>query len=512
MSETRRQASPRLTQLQPFVLPLLYLVCALYFTWPLVGHATTHLPDDLWTRGTLPLFNLWTLEWNADRILHGYRGYWDAPIFHGIPASFAFSEPQLLTGIAYGALRWVFGSPALAYNAVMWTMLTLNGVAARRLMRRLGAAPGAATVGGLLGVALPFVAVDIAILQLTAVFPMFFALAALIEFSERPAWRPALETGFWSGAAFLTCGFYGLAWSVFLLVGALVLVRREHLALRAVAMGATAAGVAALLVLPVALPQLRGLTDFTRPLPTLAVTSAELGDYGLDLYPGTVLLLLGVGGVIFGKRRRTVYFLVVGAGLAFLLSFGPNLSVFSVQPYALFHDIYPGFSKLRSPERFAAVSQVFLVALAGISLGEIWRRGWRAAAVIVVALALFETASPSQRLHPYPSEALAEPWIGWLAQAEPGPIVMLPFSQSRIARDHRSTVVGMLQALEHGKPLVEGYSGFVPKRVRDLRRVFGGSPASVAIALHRCPVYLKKWYYSWGQVSDGRCNNKAKIS
>jgi hypothetical protein len=155
--------------------------------------------------------------------------------------------------------------------------------------------------------------------------------------------------------------------------------------------------------------------------------------------------------------------------------------VFSVQPYALFHDLYPGFSKLRSPERFAAVSQVFLVALAGISLGEIWRRGWRAAAVIVVALALFETASPSQRLHPYPSEALAEPWIGWLAQAEPGPIVMLPFSQSRIARDHRATVVGMLQALEHGKPLVEGYSGFVPKRVRDLRRVFGGAPAYVAI-------------------------------
>lgn len=147
------------------------------------------------SRGTVPLLNVWILEWNAERILHGYQGYWDAPIFHGIPASFAFSEAQPLTAAVYAPLRWILGRPPLAHNLVLWAMLTLNGVGARLVMRRMGAAEGAATLGGLLGVALPFVAQDLGLLQLAAVFPVFFALAALIQFHERPAWRPALATG-----------------------------------------------------------------------------------------------------------------------------------------------------------------------------------------------------------------------------------------------------------------------------------------------------------------------------
>ena len=132
-----REVTQRLQTLGP---AFLYLVCALYFTWPLVRAATTHVLDDAWTRGTVPLLNVWILEWNADRILHGYQGYWDAPIFHGTDGSFAFSEPQPLTGIVYAPLRWIFGSPPLAYNLVLWAMLTLNGIGARLIMRRMGAA------------------------------------------------------------------------------------------------------------------------------------------------------------------------------------------------------------------------------------------------------------------------------------------------------------------------------------------------------------------------------------
>jgi len=31
----------------------------------------------------VPRLNLWTLWWNSERLLHGYRGYWQAPIFAG---------------------------------------------------------------------------------------------------------------------------------------------------------------------------------------------------------------------------------------------------------------------------------------------------------------------------------------------------------------------------------------------------------------------------------------------
>jgi len=32
---------------------------------------------------TVSRLNLWTLWWNSERLLHGYRGYWHAPIFAG---------------------------------------------------------------------------------------------------------------------------------------------------------------------------------------------------------------------------------------------------------------------------------------------------------------------------------------------------------------------------------------------------------------------------------------------
>jgi len=32
---------------------------------------------------TVPRLNLWTLWWNSERLLHGYRGYWHAPVFAG---------------------------------------------------------------------------------------------------------------------------------------------------------------------------------------------------------------------------------------------------------------------------------------------------------------------------------------------------------------------------------------------------------------------------------------------
>jgi len=60
---------------------LLFGALAVVWTWPLALHATTHLPLGTESSATVPLFNLWTLRWNADRLAHGYAGYWDAPIF-----------------------------------------------------------------------------------------------------------------------------------------------------------------------------------------------------------------------------------------------------------------------------------------------------------------------------------------------------------------------------------------------------------------------------------------------
>ena len=42
-----------------------------------------------------PLLNTWILAWDADRLLHGLDGFWDAPMFFPYTSSLAYSEHLL---------------------------------------------------------------------------------------------------------------------------------------------------------------------------------------------------------------------------------------------------------------------------------------------------------------------------------------------------------------------------------------------------------------------------------
>src|SRR5438876_1876481 len=118
------------------LVPALCLATALVQTAPLGLHLTTCIPFGNYPVPTVPRFNLWTLWWNSDRLLHGYRGYWQAPIFYPAPHSFACSEPLWLTGLVASPFWWISGSPALAYNAVLLLTFALNGWCGYFLLRR----------------------------------------------------------------------------------------------------------------------------------------------------------------------------------------------------------------------------------------------------------------------------------------------------------------------------------------------------------------------------------------
>src|SRR3712207_5523737 len=61
------------------------LLAALVATWPLAANLTTAVPRGTEREATVQLLNIWTLWWNADRLAHGFAGYWDAPFFHPWP-------------------------------------------------------------------------------------------------------------------------------------------------------------------------------------------------------------------------------------------------------------------------------------------------------------------------------------------------------------------------------------------------------------------------------------------
>ncbi len=497
----------------------IFIGMALALTWPLAWHLGTHLPLGTESVATVPLFNLWTLTWNAGQLAAGYPGYWDAPIFYPETGTFALSDPQPLSGLLFALPYLLTQNGVLAYNLTLLALLTLNGWAAYRLLRTLQIRDGAALLGSALVQALPFVQHEIGVIQLVPLFPILFALAALFRFGRDARPRDGLILGGWLAAALLFSGYYGLFLGVMIALGGLIFARRAHLTLRGasgVLWGALTLG---LILAPVLPAQRRLLTGYAWSDRTVAANSAYADDYlrlepggfggltpwvndeggtGQALFPGTGVLLLGAAGAVVAWRRgqrRWAAFALAGAGAAFLFSLGTHLDIVGFQPYAFIRTYMPGYTQLRSPFRMAVFVQVFTALLAAYGLEILWSwrgRLGRGVAVGLTLLSIAEVTTLPHRLYTTPELISTPAWALWLKEQPPAAAIMIPFEASGNVSDFEPTTLGMVLALEHGKPLLNGYSGFFPDSYRQLKAViaFFPSPASVAILTERAPLYL----------------------
>ncbi len=484
--------------------PVLYFGLALLFTWPLLLELGSRLPLGSESSAALPLFNLWTLSWNADRAAHLFSGYWEAPIFHPQAGAFGLSDPMPATGLLFAALRLATSDPFLSYNLCLLAILVLNGAAAAHLAAVLGAGRAPALLAGLLAVGLPWVSNELGVIQMTVLFPVLFAVAALVRFLQAPDYGGAARLGLWAAVAYLTSTYFGVYLSLFLLLAGALLVRREHLTAANAKRVAAAAATCLLLLAPVLPGQLESTREFSRNEAALAIGSAVpehflklrsrasaaglvpwLGDDEFRdlsaapqrLYPGTALSLLALAGAALslktGRRRRLVLCFAAFAALAFLLSFGPRVSLFGFSPYESLRQVYPGFSQMRSSFRLAAFMQVGMLALAAIGLDLLWNRwgrGGRGIALALAALAVAEVLPPQQRFSPERDDVYSRPWVERLRELPPGPVAFLPPSASGRAVHFEPVVVAMLQGLEFEKPLLNGFSGYFPDHHREFRR------------------------------------------
>lgn len=536
------------------VLAPLYSVLAMVLTWPLAAHLTDSLTYGTERAPTVGLFNLWTLRWNQDQAGHLFAGYWDAPIFHPTASAFALSEPQPLTGLVFTPLSWATGNAVLAANLVTLAILVANGWAAARLARGLGVSAVPAALAGALALGMPFVATQMGVLQLTVVFPLFLLIDAVVRWASGGGGRrAAAEMGLWLAVTFLTCGYYGL----FAVVGiggpAVVLARRSWLSRARAVDLVVALGVFAVLALPVVVSQAGVTADYARSEDLVRGLSAMPGDFwGLDsrshatgllpwlhevragqgLYPGTVLPVLGSVGfaVAYGRtqradaapaaveaaagpdsrpggaadgvdRRRVLVFLVAGAVAGRLLALGLNLSIGEWEPYGLLRDVVPGFASLRSPFRFAVLTEVFLVPLAAFALDALWRwrpapgradgsaRAWGAvAAVAVVVVGVVEVGVVPVPVFRVDQDT--QDWAAWLddqpegsSTSGDGSVAFLPFPADYGVADYEDTTRRMLQALDVGAATVNGYSGLFPADYEELEVAMHTYPNDEADAL-----------------------------
>jgi hypothetical protein len=92
------------------------------------------------------------------------------------------------------------------------------------------------------------------------------------------------------------------------------------------------------------------------------------------VFPGYILLILGLGGLFFRRLRSNAnYFWLVLAGIGFVLSLGPRLHIagneFSLPlPYRFIYGALPLLGNFRAPDRLAIIVILALAILASFSL------------------------------------------------------------------------------------------------------------------------------------------------
>jgi hypothetical protein len=450
---------------------------------------------------TVPRFNLWTMEWNARGLGPFRAGYWIAPIFSPTRGTFAFSDPQPLTGAAYHVVTSLGARPTVGYALILFAALVLNGVAAALFLDDVGVASVPASLGGALMVALPFVANELGVMQLAMVWPMLFGLRALHRYFARPDFVRAGLVGLWVAVSLLTSEYYAFFLLVALAVVGIVYVVKRRLQPVQLAHAAAALGVLFLLGAPFAIAQSSRIGDYAWPEATVAALGARPRDWfrlpatalgsglpgvgtadgtELALYPGTVLLVLaylGLAGARRGQRRWIVAILTLGV-VASLLADGLGLHLFGLEPYAFLRDHVPGFARIRSPFRWSVLTQVCIALLAGLGLDAVWRWRRRWGPVLAIGLTVLAVAEVAQ-LPAHTAPAIRgenDDWIAFLRHQPDEPIALVPFPVGPSEVDYTGTTLAMLLTLHLDQPTVNGYSGFFPGDYVALRKEMADFP------------------------------------
>ena len=435
-----------------------YFLLLAVMSWPLARDLAHAGPMDR-PDGRL---NAWILAYVGETAWSAPFRLFQAPNFHPLPDALAFSENLLLPAAALAPLQRPFG-PVLAYNLALLGSLLLSGLGAQLLVRRASGDRLAAFVAGACFAAGPQRWTRLSHLhaQVTVFLPL--ALLALDRFWERRTLRRALAVGLMLALQGLASIYLGAITAATLAVATAVALLGG---LKPRELGRLAAGflLAGAILWPVMRPYLR-MREFQGQEFTLATVStyaASLPSYAaagtvawgwlsqrlLDpadirdtLFPGLVVLGLGIAGLGAAPRRyRAVA--VVASAVAVVLSLGPDTAL-----YRFLHDHVVLVRGVRALSRFALVPSLALAVLAGLALSGRRRIAVGGALVLMMA----ESANLPLRLERYDGPSPASQWLA----GKEGAVLVLPLAEN--------DTLAMLDGLAHGRPLLNGDSGFIPR-------------------------------------------------
>jgi PA14 domain-containing protein len=434
-------------------------VLAVLMSWPLVlGLGHRGVVDRVDGR-----LNAWILAWDAHALTRDPTRIFQAPIFHPLPDALAFTE-NLILPAAVAAPAILLGNPVLGYNLILLGTCVLSGLGAQLLVRRVAGDRLAAFVAGAAFAVGGHRWVRMAHLHAELTLFLPFVLLALDRFWEKRTWRRALLIGLLLALQGWSSIYLGAITATALCVG---IVLMAVAGMRPPDFSRLGAGLvlATVLLAPVVRPYLRmrafegaefTLADqavhATTPLSYAAaparlygpLTRRHLDMTGVrdPLFPGVVLLLLGVAGLAVAPRRYRAFALAASAA-AIVVSLGPETAA-----YRFLYEHLVLFRGIRALGRFSLVPVLALSVLAGLALSGRSRR----ASLLALALLLAESANWPLRYGDYVPPPAAARWL----EGKPGAVAYLPLGGELDTQ-------AMLDGVAHFRPLVNGDSGFVPR-------------------------------------------------
>jgi len=479
----------------------LFVLLAVVHTWPLASDPAGLSRNE----NSDTVLNEWAIAWVAHQTFAHPLQLFEANIFYPSHLTLAFSEHMFPVAMMGAPLFWLGASPVLVYNLLLLAGFALSGWSLAIVMHRWTCDWLAGILAGSIFAFNTHTLTRLPHLQ--ALHLEFFppALLALDTLLRDPRVRHGLMLALWFVLAALTSN-YLLVFTLTAL-GAALVVRPDAWRLQRLpqlrlsqALAITAI-VSAVVLFPFLWPyyQVQRLYGLVRSLQDVTMYSASWNDYlatasrlhyalwsepfylraNVSLFPGVVPLALAAAAIATGvalRDRRARMCLAVGvAGL--LLSFGTSLP-----GYALLYRIVPLLQGIRSVNRFGFLLIFAVAALAGFAVASLRTRTRLATTIAIVAIVLvnveaFRAPMQYQRFDNIPGIYTL------LAHQPPTAIVAeFPFDDPHHAYEG---AISMLYSTRHWRPMLNGYSGFIPPSYRDFAEKLADFPSAHALATLR---------------------------
>ncbi len=497
---------------------LLALLLTVVHTWPLTTAPATLSRND---NGDAQL-NEWILAWVAHQLVHAPAQLFQGNIFYPARDTLAFSEPLIVPSLLGAPLAWLGGSPVLVFNMMVLAGFALSALAGYALVFTW---TGDRMAGLLAGATFAFnthTLTRLAHVQGLHIYGLPLALLATDRLLSAARTRDAWWLALWMTMMAYSSGYLLVFGSI--MVAVAVLTRIPEWLPRASAVAgrlALAAAVSALAILPLALPYRRAASDqgMVRSLESVSQFSATLVGYLASagtihmstwsarffespvesFFPGFVVIGLAVAAIWTAltnrpgrdaafaaetsesarlMRRRVIMLLAISA-VGVVLSLGTRTPL-----YGWIYEVFPPMQGLRAAARFGNLFLLGMSALAGLGLAALRTTHPHSRRMAALAIVLIAAANLEALRAPFEYRRFEGiPPLYRLLASEPQVVLAeVPFYRPRDVFENSEYV---LNSTAHWRPLMNGYSGYVPASYVDFAKTFWYFPRAEALEAMR---------------------------